>query len=42
MHTVAVRYGYLADGEDPAAWRPDAIVGAPGDLLAFLAPGAGD
>jgi 2-phosphoglycolate phosphatase len=40
MHTVAVRYGYLAEGEDPAAWRPDAIVGAPGELLGFLAPGA--
>ena len=41
MHTVAVRYGYLAAGEDPAAWRPDAVVGAPGELLAFLATGAG-
>jgi N-acetyl-D-muramate 6-phosphate phosphatase len=40
MHTVAVRYGYLADGEDPAAWHPDAIVGAPGELLGFVAPGA--
>jgi N-acetyl-D-muramate 6-phosphate phosphatase len=40
MHTVAVRYGYLADGEDPAAWRPDAIVAAPGELLGLLAPGA--
>ena len=39
MHTVAVRYGYLADGEDPAAWGPDAVVGAPGELLGFLAPG---
>ena len=41
MHTVAVRYGYLAPGEDPAAWRPDAIVDAPGELLGFLAAGAG-
>ncbi len=40
MRTVAVRYGYLADGEDPAAWRPDAIVGAPGELLGLLARGA--
>jgi 2-phosphoglycolate phosphatase len=37
MHTVAVRYGYLADGEDPSAWRPDAIVAAPGELLGFVA-----
>lgn len=41
MHTVAVRYGYLAEGEDPATWGPDAIVGAPGELLGFLATGAG-
>jgi 2-phosphoglycolate phosphatase len=41
MHTVAVRYGYLAEGEDPAAWRPDAVVSAPGELLAFLGAGAG-
>jgi N-acetyl-D-muramate 6-phosphate phosphatase len=39
MRTVAVRYGYLADGEDPAAWHPDAIVAAPGELLGLLAPG---
>jgi N-acetyl-D-muramate 6-phosphate phosphatase len=41
MHTVAVRYGYLAADEDPADWRPDAIVAAPDELLALLAPGAG-
>ena len=29
MRTVAVRYGYLAAGEDPAAWGPDAIVDHP-------------
>ena len=38
MHTVAVRYGYLAAGEDPGAWRPDAIVAEPGELLGLLAP----
>jgi phosphoglycolate phosphatase len=32
MRTVAVRYGYLAAGEDPAAWGPDAIVDDPGSL----------
>jgi len=40
MRTVAVRYGYLAVGEDPAAWRPDAIVDAPGELLALVGAGA--
>jgi N-acetyl-D-muramate 6-phosphate phosphatase len=38
MHTVAVRYGYLAEGEDPAAWQPDAIIAAPDELLDLLAP----
>ena len=41
MHTVAVRYGYLAEGEDPATWGPDAIVATPGELLGFVATGAG-
>ncbi len=41
MHTVAVRYGYLADGENPAAWQPDAIVAEPGELLGFIAGVAG-
>jgi 2-phosphoglycolate phosphatase len=36
MHTVAVRYGYLAPDEDPAAWGPDAIVAVPGELLGIL------
>jgi len=38
MQTVAVRFGYLALGEDPAAWRPDGIVDRPADLLDWLAP----
>jgi phosphoglycolate phosphatase len=37
MRTVAVRYGYLAAGEDPAAWAPDAIIDHPAELAAFLA-----
>ena len=45
MRTVAVRFGYLAEGEDPAAWQPDEIVAAPAELLALLAlaaePGRG-
>jgi 2-phosphoglycolate phosphatase len=36
MRTVAVRFGYLADGEDPAAWNPDGIVDSPTELLDWL------
>jgi 2-phosphoglycolate phosphatase len=36
MRTVAVRWGYLADGEDPALWRPDALVHAPAELACEL------
>ena len=36
MRTVAVRFGYLADGEDPAAWRPDGVVERPADLLDWI------
>ena len=37
MATVAVRFGYLAAGEDPAAWNPDGIVERPGELLDWVA-----
>jgi N-acetyl-D-muramate 6-phosphate phosphatase len=37
MCTVAVRFGYLAAGEDPAAWRPDGVVEGPQGLLEWLA-----
>jgi 2-phosphoglycolate phosphatase len=37
MCTIAVRFGYLAEGEDPAAWRPDGVVEWPQDLLEWLA-----
>ena len=37
MRTVAVRFGYLAVGEDPAAWGPDEIIASPAGLLDFLA-----
>jgi 2-phosphoglycolate phosphatase len=37
MCTVAVRFGYLAAGEDPAAWRPDGVVDWPQGLLEWLA-----
>jgi HAD superfamily hydrolase (TIGR01509 family) len=36
MRTVAVRFGYLAPGEDPAAWRPDGLAEQPADLLDWL------
>ncbi|HUO95799.1 MAG TPA: phosphoglycolate phosphatase [Steroidobacteraceae bacterium] len=36
MRTVAVRFGYLAVGEDPAAWQPDLIIDAPAELLALV------
>ena len=36
MQTVAVRFGYLAPGEDPAAWGPDGIAERPADLLAWI------
>jgi phosphoglycolate phosphatase len=39
MRTVAVRFGYLADGEDPAAWNPDGIVDSPAELLDWLEVG---
>ncbi|MBS0374751.1 MAG: phosphoglycolate phosphatase [Proteobacteria bacterium] len=40
MYTVAVRYGYTAPGEDPSDWRPDALVGAPEELLPLVAAAA--
>jgi phosphoglycolate phosphatase len=36
MSTIAVRFGYLAPGEDPAAWAPDGIVDLPTDLLDWI------
>ncbi len=36
MRTVAVRFGYLAPGEDPAAWHPDGIAERPADLLDWI------
>jgi phosphoglycolate phosphatase len=40
MRTVAVRWGYLAVGEDPSAWRPDALAEVPGDLALEVGLGA--
>ncbi len=36
MIPLAAGFGYLADGEDPAAWQPDAVLGRPGELLEWL------
>ncbi|QNH21771.1 phosphoglycolate phosphatase [Xanthomonas sp. GW] len=41
MASVAVLWGYRLDGEDPLAWRADALVAAPSDLFDASAwPGA--
>ena len=37
MQTLAARFGYLAAGEDPRAWRPDGVIDRPEDLLPWLA-----
>ena len=37
MQTLAARFGYLAPGEDPRAWRPDGVIDRPEDLLPWLA-----
>jgi len=34
--TVAVRYGYVEPGQDPAAWGADYVVDTPLDLLGLL------
>lgn len=36
MSVLAVRYGYLGDGEPPEAWGADAVIDAPLELLAHL------
>jgi phosphoglycolate phosphatase len=37
--TVAVRYGYVEPGQDPAAWGADYVVDTPLDLLTLLRGG---
>jgi len=34
--TVAVRYGYVEPGQDPAAWGADYVVDTPLDLMALI------
>jgi 2-phosphoglycolate phosphatase len=36
MIPLVAGFGYLADGEDPAAWRAEAILGRPEDLIDWL------
>lgn len=36
MIPLVAGFGYLHDGEDPAAWRPEAVLGRPADLLVWL------
>lgn len=36
MIPLVAGFGYLDDGEDPAAWRPDGILARPGELLEWL------
>ncbi len=36
MPSVVALYGYIAPEDDPLAWRADATIDTPGDLLALL------
>jgi N-acetyl-D-muramate 6-phosphate phosphatase len=36
MIPLVAGFGYLHDGEDPAAWQPEAVLGRPEDLLDWL------
>jgi phosphoglycolate phosphatase len=36
MIPLVAGFGYLSDGEDPAAWRPEAVLGRPQELLDWL------
>ena len=36
MIPLVAGFGYLNDGEDPADWQPDAVLGRPDDLLDWL------
>jgi phosphoglycolate phosphatase len=39
MIPLVAGFGYLDEGEDPAAWHPDGILGRPGELLRWLGLG---
>ncbi|MGQ0428691.1 MAG: phosphoglycolate phosphatase [Gammaproteobacteria bacterium] len=36
MIPLVAGFGYLDEGEDPAAWKPDGILGRPSELLEWL------
>jgi phosphoglycolate phosphatase len=36
MIPLVAGFGYLAEGEDPAAWKADAIIAQPKDLIGWL------
>ena len=36
MRSVAAVYGYIAPDDDPRAWRADATIDTPGDLLVWI------
>lgn len=36
MRALAAGYGYLHEHEDPAEWKPDGVIHAPGELLAWI------
>jgi len=36
MIPLVAGFGYLNEGEDPAAWQPDGVLGRPEDLLDWL------
>ncbi|HEX9706310.1 MAG TPA: phosphoglycolate phosphatase [Steroidobacteraceae bacterium] len=36
MIPLVAGFGYLNEGEDPAAWQPEAVLGRPEDLLHWL------
>ena len=38
MIPLVAGFGYLAAGEDPACWAPDAILARPEDLIEWLEP----
>ena len=36
MTTIAARYGYISDTDNPDAWQADGYIDAPGDLLKWF------
>jgi phosphoglycolate phosphatase len=36
MSTIAAAYGYLGSDENPADWKPDAVIHAPDELMSWI------